>query len=298
MSEICDLCRTDSLQPLYSASHSRDPTVYLCETCGLVQSLTRSAPRRRWRTAVPDAAAWGNPHTGKDVRAAPCVGRIRAHADLSRSLSILDLGSGRGAFARAILAVAPEAELVCVESDNRVAFCIAGLARLVETPVEDVRFEDARFDIVHCCRTITQLASPRATLAVHWRALKPGGLLVLDAPDLAAISAACGAEEWFVDEHLYYFSRATLRALLGACGFSIVQEPDASDPGNLLFVARKADGPRPVRANPSEVAVLRSLIGAYAIKRAARAPALRSPQSRRIPMFALKRASPLPERPK
>ncbi len=37
--------------------------------------------------------------------------------------------------------------------------------------------------------------------------LKHGGLLVLDAPNIALIGGDDILEEWFIDKHLYHFSR-------------------------------------------------------------------------------------------
>jgi hypothetical protein len=77
------------------------------------------------------------------------------------------------------------------------------------------------------------------TLADHWRVLKDGGILILDAPNIALLASEDIVEEWFIDKHLYHFSVRTLGRMIETAGFEIVQEPDARDQSNLFFVARK-----------------------------------------------------------
>jgi SAM-dependent methyltransferase len=272
MTELCDLCRSPDLEPLYQpAGSERGLDVYVCTDCGLVQSLPRidRAPRRA--AAISSGADWGNVRYGKGFRTHACLSLMRTQADFGARLSVLDVGSNRGAFARAFLAAAPEASLTCVEPDERVAGSCAGLdrAELIRTRIEDTRLPDAGFDIVHSCHTIEHLASPARTLADHWRVLKPGGLLIVDAPDIALIGAEDIVEEWFIDKHLYHFSKKTLAHCLESSGFEIVGAPDASDRENLLFAARKGPiGAGIVQQDSDEVAAALSLVTAYVTNRA------------------------------
>jgi hypothetical protein len=109
------------------------------------------------------------------------------------------------------------------------------------------------------------LASPATILADHWRVLKPGGLLVLDVPNVALVGGDDVLEEWFIDKHLYHFSKSTLACLLDASGFEIVDGPDENDRENLLVAAvKRSFAGRPVRPNPLAVedgmAVMRSYV--------------------------------------
>ena len=60
---------------------------------------------------------------------------------------------------------------------------------MIGAPIENTQFPDAIFDVVHSCHTIQYLASPMSTLAYHWRVLKPDGLLIIDAPNIALIDS-------------------------------------------------------------------------------------------------------------
>ncbi|MBV9992712.1 MAG: class I SAM-dependent methyltransferase [Alphaproteobacteria bacterium] len=246
MSDTCDLCGGDRLKPVYRPQGTtRGITVHLCAACGLVQSLPRSDREKRNPAAVSSAADWGNVRYGKGFRTGQAMEALARHADLSGGIALLDVGSNRGSFVKAFLAAAPNAHVVAVEPDERVAQSCAGLAELIEARIEDAALESGRFDVVHSCHTIEHLAHPARTLADHHRVLKDGGLLILDAPNIALLASDDIVEEWFIDKHLYHFSAETLARMIEAAGFEIVQQPDPSDRSNLLFVARKSVAARP-----------------------------------------------------
>jgi SAM-dependent methyltransferase len=267
MSETCDLCRQPALEPVYVPEGTgRGITVHLCGCCGLLQSLPRTdrAPRRS--AAVSGGADWGNVRYGKGFRTEACLSLMRGRADFSAPLSLLDVGSNRGAFARAFLAAAPRAHITAVEPDERVADSCMLLERteLIDERIEDTALPSDSFDIVHSCHTIEHLAAPAEVLADHWRVLKPYGLLVVDAPNVAAIGGDDILEEWFIDKHLHHYSATTLRRLLDACGFEVVEGPDPCDQLNLLFAAYKRPlAMRPVAADLHEVTAARALIATY-----------------------------------
>ncbi|HMI95182.1 MAG TPA: methyltransferase domain-containing protein [Micropepsaceae bacterium] len=240
MTEPCDLCHSSALESIYEPTLSRRGlTVYLCSDCGLVQSQPR-ADRTARPTTVSNSADRKNAHTEASLSL------IAAQGDLHANLRVLHLGSNRDSFARAMLATVPGALMTCVEAD------------------EAIPLPDWGFDIVHSCGTIEQRVSPANTLADLWRVLKPGGLLIIDAPNIALIGGDDIADEWFVDTQLYHFSEVTLARLLDATGFEIVAGRDPKRRGNLLFAARKAKRPaRSQQRNPGEVDGALALITSY-----------------------------------
>jgi SAM-dependent methyltransferase len=278
MTDFCDLCHSSALEAVYQPPGSdRGLAIYLCDHCGLMQSLPRvdRAPRRA--AAVSSGADWGNVRYGKGFRTEACLAILRARADLKQTLRVLDVGSNRGSFARAFLAEAPRARLTCVEPDERVAASCARIERTesVCTRIEDTSFPDESFDIIHSCHTIEHLSSPNAVLAEHWRTLKPGGLLLIDAPNVALIASDDILEEWFIDKHLYHFSADTLARLLHASGFEIIDAPDPADRENLLFAARKrAVAARPIPRAAREADHALELVNRYVANRARNLAAL------------------------
>ena len=271
MSEPCELCRGRDLQPVYRPEGStRGLSVHLCAGCGLVQSLPRADRAARAPAAVSSGADWGNVRYGKGFRTKAAIETIACHVDFTQEFSLLDVGSNRGSFAKALLAAAPQAQLTAVEPDERVAKSCADLERtqLIEARIEDAALETERFDAVHSCHTIEHLAHPARTLADHWRVLKPGGILVIDAPNTAILGNDDIVEEWFIDKHLYHFSAHTLGRMIEAAGFEIVRQPDARDRSNLLFVARKTDAAHEATADREEAERAEKLIAQYMSTRA------------------------------
>ena len=274
----CEQCGQAALSFAYVPERStRGLKVFVCGHCGLVQSLPRiDRTGLREAMAVSSGADWGNVRYGKGFRTGAAMAALTAHADLARPLCVLDVGSNRGRFATALLEAAPQVRLTAVEPDERFAQSCAGLPRtkLVHARIEDVWLDDASFDIVHSCHTVEHLAHPLAVLKDHARVLKPGGLLVIDAPNIALTASDDVVEEWFIDKHLYHFSHATLSRMLHAAGFAIVAHPDPDDAANLLFVARKAGAVPGGAADPVEAALAMARIARYRKTRAANLAAL------------------------
>jgi SAM-dependent methyltransferase len=273
MSDICNLCGRDALSHCYQPEKStRGIAVYLCRHCGLVQSLPRADRDRRAPAAVSSGADWGNVRYGKGFRTKAAIAALKRNADLGSRISLLDVGSNRGSFAKAFLDAAPSAQLVAVEPDERVADSCAGLDRveLIAARIEDAPLETGRFDIVHSCHTIEHLADPGRVLSDHWRVLRDGGILLVDAPNIALIGAEDIVEEWFIDKHLHHFSAWTLRSMIESAGFEIVQDADETDRSNLLFVARKKDSPRASQpaGDTGEAARAEALVTEYVANRA------------------------------
>ncbi|MDE2182249.1 MAG: class I SAM-dependent methyltransferase [Alphaproteobacteria bacterium] len=272
MTAICEHCGDDALPSVYTPEgSSRGLTVHVCGRCGLVQSLPRTDRAQRRAAAVSSAADWGNVRYGKGFRTATALDAVRRHVDTTRTFALLDVGSNRGRFVQALIEAAPQAHVVAIEPDERVADSCADIDRteLTVARIEDVALETGRFDLIHSCHTIEHLAHPARTLRDHARTLKDGGLLVLDAPNIALIGSDDIVEEWFIDKHLTHFSARTLLRMVEACGFEIVEAPDPADRENLFIVARKrAAMAAQIAVDAGEVDRAYELISSYAAMRA------------------------------
>jgi SAM-dependent methyltransferase len=89
--------------------------------------------------------------------------------------------------------------------------------------LESAAFPAASFDLVHASHLIEHLNSPGSFLDEAARVLAPGGLLALTTPNADGLQARLLGPRWrsAIYDHLYLFSRRTLRELLESKGFVV-----------------------------------------------------------------------------
>lgn len=94
---------------------------------------------------------------------------------------------------------------------------------IVDGTLEEARFPDASFDVVHCSHLIEHLNDPRGFLLEVARILAPRGHLIVTTPNIAGLQAKLFGDEWrsLIPDHLYLFSVKTLRRLLAETGFHV-----------------------------------------------------------------------------
>lgn len=83
------------------------------------------------------------------------------------------------------------------------------------------------WDVVCLWDTIEHLVDPRATLEKAVKELTPGGVLALTTGDFSSVLARLRGRHWrqiHPPSHLYYFTRAAIRALLTSCGLRVTEE--------------------------------------------------------------------------
>jgi SAM-dependent methyltransferase len=90
------------------------------------------------------------------------------------------------------------------------------VANALHTP-----FAAAAFDVVTLWDVLEHLSDPHAAIAEVARLLRPGGRLVLTTGDVGSLVARLSGSRWHLytlPEHLFFFSRRSLRELLEAHG--------------------------------------------------------------------------------
>jgi SAM-dependent methyltransferase len=242
MAQTCDLCAASCLVMAYAPDSPRGLKVYVCEACGLTQSLPRRDRAPRKSANVSSGADWGNLRYGKGFRTAAHIAHLGRHIDLAAPGRVLDVGANRGSFVRALKEHAPDASITAVEPDERFIASYKGLARVdfLGERIEKTHLPPAGYDLVYSSHTLEHVQHAFSVLSDHARVLKPGGLLFLEVPNMALIGDSDIVEEWFIDKHLYHFTGGTLAAMLARARLEIVEGPDPADRINLTVVARRA----------------------------------------------------------
>jgi SAM-dependent methyltransferase len=88
-------------------------------------------------------------------------------------------------------------------------------------------FASQRFDAVTLWDVLEHLPDPHAAVAEVARLLRPGGRLVLTTGDVGSLAARLSGSRWHlytIPEHLFFFSRRSLRLLLAAHGLRVESE--------------------------------------------------------------------------
>jgi SAM-dependent methyltransferase len=91
--------------------------------------------------------------------------------------------------------------------------------------VFEQNYPSASYDVVTLWDVLEHTPDPKHEVREAHRLLKDDGLLVINYPDIGSWVARLMGRSWvfLLDVHLYYFTRTTIRALLGDTGFDIVR---------------------------------------------------------------------------
>ncbi len=89
----------------------------------------------------------------------------------------------------------------------------------------DMQLEDASFDVVTLWDVLEHTPDPSKVLLECQRVLKPGGLLVVNYPDVDSLIGRLMGRRWvfLLSIHLYYFTVDTIRQMLSQTGFKLVK---------------------------------------------------------------------------
>lgn len=231
--KVCGAAGPENFQRLYTL-----PTceVVRCRRC----SFTFVPPW--WRRNIT-YTAYKTAATAQEIRKGNNVLKLARHRLRLRFIrrfkpsgSLLDVGAGWGHF----LLAAREAgyTVLGVELDEQ-PFLYAtqdlGLPVLRE---DFFKFSsDQRFDIITLWDVLEHIDDPRSFLLNCARLQEPGGLLVLQVPQINSVVARLAGRKWKMLglDHVNYFSPKTLRLLLHACGYE-VQSVKASLELKLLLM--------------------------------------------------------------
>ena len=155
----------------------------------------------------------------------------------------LDLGCGDGRLSGLIGAERLTLADVSAVALSRARERVRGARTIELEPDAPLPLRDNEFDLVVCAETLEHVRDVQLLLSEARRVLRPGGRLAVTTPGHGRATGADivlrGFERRFdpLSPHLCFFTRGSLRALLGSLGFEV--ERLESRAGTLLAVATR-----------------------------------------------------------
>jgi len=229
----CPICESVSFTPSpwrprdYEYGVEADFGFRSCNDCGIAVASPLPEPSHIKTFYPPEYTAYGNTsgrvNTWIMDRYADGEAK-RFQKRWPKETRVLDVGCGAGDFLSA-LSRAGFGNTVGLESDpDAVSF-----AKAQGRPVKIGEFErtdwpEESFDVIRMNHSLEHFHSPAKALAVAWRALRPGGVLIGETPntdclDFRLFGSFWGG--WHFPRHLWMFSRPSLKVLAEKNGFRV-----------------------------------------------------------------------------
>jgi SAM-dependent methyltransferase len=143
-------------------------------------------------------------------------GKISAHS------KILEIGCGRGILLKALSQLGHECHGI---ERSRLAAARAQRTPGIEVyakPLEQCKLPENYFDLVIFWHVLEHLENPAETLHQVSKLLRPGGMLIIEVPNLSSLQSRVFGKHWLhldLERHLFHFSAGGLSKLLETCGF-------------------------------------------------------------------------------
>ena len=156
---------------------------------------------------------------------------VRPYRKLGR---ILDVGCSTGGFLRP--AKKDGWECYGVDISPTVAeYCKKDGLNVFAGKLVDSQYPDGYFDVVRCWASLEHVTDPFLCLKESKRILRKGGLLLFSVPNVSSLIFRLlkGKYRYICAEHLYYFSRKSLKKILNRAGYKSSRQFSRSEDTRL-----------------------------------------------------------------
>jgi len=232
---ICNLCQSENARMLYKGNiHSQQvdhfsqyayyANIYKCQDCGLV-----------YQEPIPQAKVIelvsSEKYLSEDIG---ILNLEEKGAEFERLIEILqksfplegktllDVGCNTGAFLQQ--AKRYTSNIFGLEPSTEAAqHCVRKGLTVQNAIIRDIGFSDEKFDVITMWDVIEHLFDPVGDLKILHKKLKPGGVLVVLTHNIDSLFSKVTGKSYpmLMYQHLFHFSRKTLKRLLRQAGFEI-----------------------------------------------------------------------------
>lgn len=236
----CAVCAADDFDVVYPAQYEREKDVDLvqkfrasgdellidqlvrCRRCGFQYVNPRLAADLIFSGYTEgDDPTYVSQLEARERTFAEALGEIERNAPQKGRL--LDIGTAAGAFVAAARDRGWQAE-GCEPNKWLAEWGTSHYGITIrQGSVFDQPYEPASFDVITLWDVIEHTPDPRAVLEHCRTLLKPGGVLVVNYPDIGSWIARVLGRRWLflTSVHLYYFDRRTIRMILERTGYRV-----------------------------------------------------------------------------
>lgn len=233
-----------------SSSHKLSSSLVTCESCGLTQVgalLDPSDLQVAYADATDDDHSKQFDHRRSSFERA-LQRSVFPYTSADERSPWLDVGTAGGAFVAAARGL--DIEATGIEPSVYVVSQAPSEVRpYLRSGFIDDLDPSERFQVISYWDVLEHVADPRAEILTAKKHLAPGGFLVLNLPMIDTVSARLLGRRWpfYLDVHLYYFTRDTIDRFLTPLGFEVIAMKSYSQTLDLRYLlARYMRGRSPV----------------------------------------------------
>ena len=161
---------------------------------------------------------------------------------------ILDWGAGDGSLVRLLETEGFEGygiDIYSADSPDR---------KLINSSIQDVPFDNEYFSAVTCFHVLEHIDEPLSSVQKAMQLLKPGGILVLEVPNIESISFSLLKKNWYpldIPVHVNHFSPSVLKNIFASVEPNRILQVDQfshrHSPSSLLLSVLPGFSPPRVR---------------------------------------------------